>query len=197
LEDGVGYCVLHDGDVVGWCYVQAFGHRAQTIDIWTNPDHRAEALGTATGSAVIRHCLEQGYAPFWLCDQGNQPSRSLAERLGFRYEGDILLVDIPFNPFDFYRSLAIHFFFPQGMYRQAAEAYTKAFSVQDGAAEDYVNAAVGWAEVGDAEQALDRIQEAIEHGWADLTALEETSAFEPLRKTARWTGLVDRLAEPD
>jgi RimJ/RimL family protein N-acetyltransferase len=190
-DKGVGYCVLRDGGVISWCYVQAFGHKAQTIDIWTNPDFQGKGLGTAVGSAVIHHCLGQGYAPFWICDDGNQPSRRLAERLGFLYEGDIFLVDIPFDPYDFYRSLALHFFFPQGMYRQAAEAYDTAFSVHDGAAEDYVNAAVGWAEAGDAERALDRIQEAIEHGWTDTVALEEMPAFEQLREMARWPRLKD------
>jgi RimJ/RimL family protein N-acetyltransferase len=195
-DKGVGYCVLHDGDVVSWCYVEAFGRQAQSVGIWTSPDHRGEALGTAVGSAVIRHCLGQGYAPFWICDDGNQPSRRLAERLGFRYEGDLFLVDIPFDPFDFYRSLALHFFFPQGMYRQAAEAYEKAFSVQHGVAEDYYNTAVGWAEAGGAERALDYLRKAVEYGWTDVTALEETPALMPLRGTAQWTELLNRLAEP-
>jgi len=197
LDEGIGYGVLRDGDLISWCYVQAFGNKAQTIDIWTNPDDRGEALGTAVGSAVIRHCLAQGYAPFWICDDGNQPSRRLAERLGFRYKGDIFLVDIPFDPFDFYRSLAIHFFSPQGMSRQAAEAYEKAFSVRQGTAEDYYNAAIGWAETQETEKAMDNLQEAIKRGWLNLVALEETAAFAHLRKTARWTRLVEQLAASD
>jgi RimJ/RimL family protein N-acetyltransferase len=188
-DEGVGYCVVRDGYVVSWCYVEALGHSAQSMAVWTKPDHRGENLGTAVGCAVIHDCLGQGYAPFWICDDGNQPSRRLAERLGFQYKGDIFLVDIPFDPYDFYRSLAIHFFFPQGMHRQAAEAYDRAFSVHDGVAEDYVNAAVGWVEAGDAERALDRIQEAIQHGWTDTAALEEMPAFEPLREMARWPHL--------
>jgi RimJ/RimL family protein N-acetyltransferase len=196
VDKAVGYCVLHDGCVVSWCYVQALGNKAQTIDIWTSSDHRGQALGTAVGSAVIHHCLAQGYTPFWFNDEANLASRRLAERLGFRYEGDLYLVDIPFEPYDFYRSLAIHFFFPQERYRQAAEAYQRAFSVQEGEAEDYYNAAVGWAEAQEDELALTHLDKAIARGWQDAESLDGTAAFERLWGTPRWEELKRRMETP-
>ena len=163
--DGVGCCVVRGGDVVSWCYVQAFGHGAQTLDIWTHPNHRGEGLGTAVGAAVIHHCLGQGYLPFWICDDGNQPSRRLAERLGFRYMGDLFTVDIPFEPYSFYRDLAVHFFMPAQRYRQAAEAYERAFAVQDGTTEDYYNAAVAWSRAGEEGRAMDHLRKAGMEAW--------------------------------
>lgn len=165
LARGSGYCVLDGGSLVSWCYVQAYGHSSQTIDIWTAPSHRRQGLGILVSEAVIRTSLEEGYTPFWICDKANTPSRRLAERLGFRYTGDIFLVDIPFAPYTFYLGLAEHFFLPQGEYRQAAEAYDRAFSVQQGEAEDYYHASVAWGRAGEAGRSQEYLQKAIDSGW--------------------------------
>ena len=186
LEDGIGYCVLDGEHLVSWCYVQAYGQGAQTIDIWTVPSHRRRGLGTLVAAAVINRSLAEGYSPFWICDKANVGSRRLAERLGFRYTGDIFLIDIPFQPYAFYRSLAEHFFLPQGEYRQAAESYERAFSVQEGEAEDYYNAAVVWASAGEGDRALEYIRKAIENGWNDLDRIDNERAFAPFRGTKPW-----------
>ncbi|MBN1135241.1 MAG: GNAT family N-acetyltransferase [Anaerolineae bacterium] len=164
-DAGIGYCAMHGGEVVSWCYVQAFGHDAHTLDIWTRPDHRGKGLGTRVGAAVIEHGLKEGYQPFWICDDGNQASRRLAEGLGFRYAGDLFTVDIPFEPYDFYRNLATYFYVPAGRYRQAAEAYERALTVQEGTAEDHYNAAVAWSRAGEEERALDHLRQAGMEAW--------------------------------
>lgn len=188
LEDGIGYCVLEGKNLVSWCYVQAYGQGAQTIDIWTAPSHRRRGLGTLVGAAVIDSSLAEGYSPFWICDKANVGSRGLAERLGFEYKDDISLVDMPFQPYTFYRGLAEHFFLPQGEYRQAAESYERAFSVQEGEAEDYYNAAVGWASAGEEERALECLQKAIDNGWTDMERVASEQAFATLRG-AKWESL--------
>lgn len=185
FDKGTGCCVLEGEKLISWCYVQAYGHGAQTIDIWTASSHRRRGLGTLVGAAVIDGCLADGYSPFWICDKANVGSRRLAERLGFEYTGDIFLVDIPFQPYDFYRGLAEHFFLPQGEYRQAAESYERAFRIRDGEAEDYYNAAVGWASVGEKDRALEYIQKATEHGWKDMERIESEQAFAGLRGITR------------
>ena len=190
LDEGAGYCVLDGENLVSWCYVQAYGQGAQTIDIWTASSHRRRGLGTLVAAAVIDSSLAEGYSPFWICDKANVGSRRLAERLGFEYTGDIFLVDIPFQPYDFYRGLAEHFFLPQGEYRQAAESYERAFSIQDGEAEDYYNAAVGWASAGERDRALEYIQKAIENGWKDMERIESEQAFAALRGTKEWENLI-------
>ena len=90
LDEGSGYCLLEGDNLVSWCYVQAYGQGTQTLDIWTAPNHRRRGLGTLVGAAVIDSSLAQGYSPFWISDKANVGSRRLAERLGFRYTGDIL-----------------------------------------------------------------------------------------------------------
>ena len=190
LRDGAGYCALDGENLVSWCYVQAYGHGSQTLDIWTAPTHRRQGLGTLVAAAVIEASLSDGYAPFWICDKANLASRKLAERLGFAYTGDICLVDIPFEPFSFYRALAQHFFLPQGEYRQAADAYERAFSVQQGDAEDYYHAAVAWAGTGEGDRALQYLQKAIDHGWKDTERAAGEPAFSALPVDS-WRGLLD------
>jgi len=191
LDEGAGYCVLDGESLVSWCYVQAYGQQAQTIDIWTASSHRRRGLGTLVAAAVIDSSLADGYSPFWICDKANIGSRRLAERLGFEYTGDILLVDIPFQPYDFYLGLAEHFFLPQGEYRQAAESYERAFSIRDGEAEDYYNAAVGWASAGEEDRALEYIKKATENGWKDMERIESETAFAVLRGRKEWEHLIE------
>ena len=189
LEKGTGFCALEGEDLVSWCYVQAYGHGAQTIDIWTAPSHRRQGLGTLVATAVISRSLSEGYAPFWICDKANVASRKLAERLGFRYQGDIDLVDIPFQPYIFYVGLAQHFYLPQGEHRQAAEAFERALSVQKGTAEDYYDAAVAWALAGEKDRALEYLQKAVDGGWHDMERVANEQAFATWRGTRQWASL--------
>jgi GNAT superfamily N-acetyltransferase len=188
LEEGTGFCALEGENLVSWCYVQAYGLGSQTIDIWTAPSHRRQGLGTLVAAAVIFKSLSDGYAPFWICDKANVASRRLAERLGFQCTGDIFLVDVPFEPYSFYCGLAEHFFLPQGACRQAAEAYDRAFSVQQGEAQDYYRAAVGWSLAGDRDRALEYLQKAIDTGWKDKERVASEPAFSALRG-AMWENL--------
>ena len=162
LDEGRGYCIVAGEGTVSWCYVQAYGHGAQTIDIWTAPSHRRQGLGTLVGAAVIKRSLREGYNPFWICDRENAGSRKLAERLGFVYTGDISLVDIPFAPYRFYLDLAKAFFLPQGAHRQAAEAFDRAFSFGQGEAEDYALAAEAWGLAGEPERSRAYMQKSIQ-----------------------------------
>ena len=197
LPRGYGHCVLLDDRMVSWCYVQAVGAGAETIDVWTAAEHRRKGWGTIVGSSFIDRCLSEGHTPFWLCDQANEASRMLAERLGFEYQGDIFLIDIPFHPFEFYRDLATHFFLPNQAYQQAAEAFDRAFSVRPGEAEDHYRAALAWASAGNADRAWTQLRNAAECGWQDITAQDSEGAFAPLRRTGAWQTFVDRTGVRD
>ena len=189
-QEGTGFCAVDGEDLVSWCYVQAYGHGAQTIDIWTAPTYRRKGLGTRVAAAVISKSLSDGYDPFWICDKANVGSRGLAERLGFRYTGDIFLVDIPFDPYAFYRGLADGFFMPNGEYRQAAESYERACRIQPGGAEDYYHAAVAWASAGEGDRALEHLRKALESGWTDMERAASEPAFGALPR-AKWQALMD------
>lgn len=189
-QEGTGFCAVEGEDLVSWCYVQAHGHGAQTIDIWTAPGYRRQGLGTRVAAAVISKSLSEGYDPFWICDKANVGSRRLAERLGFSYTGDISLVDIPFDPYAFYRDLAVGFFIPNGEYRQAAESYERAFRIQQGGAQDCYHAAVAWASAGEGDRALEHLRIALESGWTDMERIASEPAFDVLPRD-KWQALVN------
>jgi RimJ/RimL family protein N-acetyltransferase len=191
-ESGCGYCVLYRSRMVSWCYVQAYGSGSQTIDIWTDPKYRSMGLGSAVVSAFIEAAECDGYIPFWLCDEANLASRRLAEKVGFKYEGDIELVDIPFRPFDFYRGLARYFFMPRKRYEEAANAYERAFEVKEGIGEDYFQVAIAWAKMEEFGKTLTNIERAIDHGLVDVSVYEVETAFEGMRDSDQWKGLMDR-----
>jgi tetratricopeptide (TPR) repeat protein len=192
LAESYGYCVLDDRWAVSYCYSEAYGGRTRAMTALTLPGYRELGLATVACAAFVDRCLDEGDDPFWMCDDGNVASRRLSERLGFVYRGDISLVDIPFHPFDFYRALAEAFFLPNRKYGRAAEAYEKAFGVQEGGANDYYSAAQAWAYAGNAEMALRYLQEAFDRGWLDVDLLETAEAFHSLRRMPQWKELLGR-----
>lgn len=187
-----GYCVLDGQAAVSYCYSEAYGGQMRAMTALTRPWYRKRGLATVSCAAFIDRCLDEGDVPFWMCDDGNRGSRRLAERLGFCYRGDILLVDIPFYPFEFYRGLAEGFFLANRKYRRAAEAYEKAFGVQPGGARDYYHAARAWAYTGDVETALCYLHKALDLGWMDAEALQTAEAFSALHDMPGWKELLGR-----
>jgi len=193
LAQSYGYGLLEGDRVVSYCYCEAYGGRTRAMTVWTAPDYRERGLATLASTAFVARCLAEGDEPYWMCDQGNAESRRLAERLGFDYHEDILVVDVPFHPFEFYRGLARDFFMPHEAYRRAAEAYERAFAVRDAEAGDYYSAAVAWAYHGNGNRALMNLGRAVAHGWQDAAALDTDEAFHALRETPGWHKLMRRF----
>jgi len=61
------------------------------IDIITNPNHRGQGLGTVVGQAFIKQCLAKNVLPAWDCDNSNESSKVLANKLGFSNEENYAL----------------------------------------------------------------------------------------------------------
>jgi GNAT superfamily N-acetyltransferase len=80
---GLGYALL-DGDVIAslCCSVIASREKVE-IEVHTAENYRRRGLATLTAAALIEACLQRGYLPNWECFWENEPSTSLAQRLGF------------------------------------------------------------------------------------------------------------------
>lgn len=89
--DWVPFAVVVAGDPVGFaCYLRiAPGDGTIEIGAITfAPGLQRTTPATEALYLLIRNVFELGYRRCeWKCDDLNQPSRSAAERLGFRYEG--------------------------------------------------------------------------------------------------------------
>ena len=83
LENGIGFCTLHDNEVVCVCQSAVNVAGISEIDIFTSDKFRNLGLATHTCSAFIDYCLVTGTAPDWDCVEINQPSYNLAKKLGF------------------------------------------------------------------------------------------------------------------
>lgn len=189
LQRSRGYALLHDQQVVSWLYVQASGGGGQAPDSWTDPDYRGLGLASIIGSRWIQDCLAADQQPFWISDHANRASRRLAEHLGFEHTGTVDLVDIPFYPFEYYRSIARNFFLVNDSYREAALAFERSFKLGVSDPADYFLAAAAWMHAGEAQRALHNLHQAVDHGLEDLLSLEGAEAFESLHGTVEWEAL--------
>jgi RimJ/RimL family protein N-acetyltransferase len=85
LEKSFGYCVVHEGAIVGWCMSEYNAGERCELGIATAEGYRKRGLATLTGRAVIREAVSRGISDIgWHCYASNAPSIATAERLGFR-----------------------------------------------------------------------------------------------------------------
>jgi GNAT superfamily N-acetyltransferase len=84
INKGVGYCILHNGQVVCGASSYSVYNDGIEIEIDTHPDYRRKGLATVASAALILDCLDKGKYPNW--DAANLNSVSLAEKLGYILE---------------------------------------------------------------------------------------------------------------
>ncbi|HEY7682083.1 MAG TPA: GNAT family protein [Gemmatimonadales bacterium] len=75
------------GGVICWSINR--DHRNAEVGYWLIPDARGQGLATAATRAVVQHLfqVERLHRVELQCAVTNDPSRRLAERLGFQFEG--------------------------------------------------------------------------------------------------------------
>jgi RimJ/RimL family protein N-acetyltransferase len=83
VENGLGVCLVKDGEVVSLCYAAAVVDGLAEIDVVTDSEHRGLGLGYLVAQQFIRDCLSRGITPTWDCFAGNIGSMKLADKLGF------------------------------------------------------------------------------------------------------------------
>jgi hypothetical protein len=82
LEHGVGYVVMHEGQVVSSCLSVFVGDGHAEMGLNTDEAFRCGGLATLAACAFIEECLQRGLVPDWQCFY-NPPSEHLALKLGF------------------------------------------------------------------------------------------------------------------
>ena len=84
IRKGVGYCILHNGQIVCGASSYSVYDDGIEIEIDTHPDHRRKGLATVAAAALILECLDKGVYPSW--DAANLDSVALAQKLGYVLE---------------------------------------------------------------------------------------------------------------
>ncbi|MEE3953450.1 GNAT family N-acetyltransferase [Peribacillus frigoritolerans] len=83
LENGFGYCLLHNDTVVSECTSIFSSSQFAEIDIATKNKYRGMGLAQNVAEIFIEHCIGRNLKPNWDCNVNNFASIKLAERLGF------------------------------------------------------------------------------------------------------------------
>ena len=91
VERGVGFCTLFNGEVVAKARSYINSSKAIEISIMTAPEHQGKGLATATGAALVAHCLEHRIEPYW--SASNPISVRVAEKLGYVQSGSYELLE--------------------------------------------------------------------------------------------------------
>lgn len=85
FENGIGFAVTYDGEVVSGASSYAYYNGGIEVEIDTDAAHRRKGLATAVGAKLMLACLEAGKYPNW--DAQNIESAMLATKLGYRLAG--------------------------------------------------------------------------------------------------------------
>ncbi|KAB2441133.1 GNAT family N-acetyltransferase [Bacillus luti] len=84
INRGIGYCILHKGEVVCGASSYSIYDKGIEIEVATDHNHRKKGLATIVSAALILNCLEKEIYPNW--DAANPTSAKLAEKLGYVFD---------------------------------------------------------------------------------------------------------------
>lgn len=97
IQYGLGYAVLKNDKVISACYSCCVNGDRHEIYIATfDQNVRNRGLATLLGQQYIRECLERGYGIYWTTDESNEPSKRVAEKLGFDYSHRLMAFEFEF-----------------------------------------------------------------------------------------------------
>jgi RimJ/RimL family protein N-acetyltransferase len=86
LEGTIGYCVIHEAEVVCEAVAGPMVRGIAEIGVGTKEAHQGKGLATVAAARTMQACEALGFQPFWNAAEPNAPSVALARRLGFRTE---------------------------------------------------------------------------------------------------------------
>jgi GNAT superfamily N-acetyltransferase len=86
VQRGIGFGLVKDDKMIGGAYASLVCGDAIEVSIVVDPEHRRLGVATALSCQLLLWCLENHVSPHW--DAANPESCKLAEKLGYRAEGE-------------------------------------------------------------------------------------------------------------
>lgn len=83
VENGVGFSLFCEDMLATTAYSAFILDDKLELGIETVPEFRGKGFAQIACTALIDHCIENGYEPIWACRLENVGSFKLAEKLGF------------------------------------------------------------------------------------------------------------------
>jgi RimJ/RimL family protein N-acetyltransferase len=100
LKNGIGACVMKDGEIVSLCYSACVVNNLAEIDIVTQEEYRAMGLAAIAAQNFVSECMRREITPTWDCFAANIASVRLARKLGFEEKQSYFLYsfNLPIHP---------------------------------------------------------------------------------------------------
>lgn len=92
---GIGYCIIHNDEIVSLCFSSFVVDGIHAIDIETLIAYQGKNLAQHITYHFVKHCIEKDWVPYWDCMEGNKPSVAVAESIGFTNELDYRGYEFP------------------------------------------------------------------------------------------------------
>lgn len=89
---GLGFAVLHQGQLVSAASSYTVYREGIEIEVGTRKEYRNQGLATACAAKLILECLNQKRYPSW--DAANKASLALAEKLGYEFSHEYATYEI-------------------------------------------------------------------------------------------------------
>lgn len=83
LAAGLGFCILHEGQIASEAFASMSADGLIEIGVNTQKAHWRKGYGTLVCAHTIQACEQRGYRTYWNCAEQNQPSAALARKLGY------------------------------------------------------------------------------------------------------------------
>jgi hypothetical protein len=194
LNLGIGYCIVHNNEVVNYS-ISAYSYEKNLeIGICTfGVRHRNKGLATITSRALIEACVSKGITPHWTTESFRHASSAVAEKLGFED-----MVEFPCYLI-FYKEQDNLIF--SGYYElkrnkniTAGEKYfEKAISLGDLEPWHYFYMACGYAEAGLSYSAVNYLNAAVSRGWQDVGDVVFDNDLKSLHCLLEWNQIINKL----
>lgn len=84
LEHGIGYAIVHNGEIISAASSYCYCEGSIEITIGTKDEYRRKGLALAVASKLILDCMERNIYPRW--DAANMESVALAEKLWYHFD---------------------------------------------------------------------------------------------------------------
>lgn len=92
LENGKGYCVMHNGEIAAWAFSASVSCEEIDIGVETAEKYRGQGLATTAAKMMMKYTQKQGKAPVWACYYKNMASQKIAEKLGFSKTAECYII---------------------------------------------------------------------------------------------------------
>lgn len=194
LSKGVSFAVLHENQVVAWCTPDCVAGDRIDVGVITHPAHRRRGLASAVVAATVEHCLSQGFSAVgWHCNAENVASCKTAEKVGFVRNREYAYYYYMCDPIDHLAELG-WFYYRRGEYARTVQYYGQVFALRGENPDYYYHlAASAWALLGNKEKALEHLQAAVDHGWADVEWTRQQGEFQILHGNPAWDAVLARM----